>query len=291
MTIPLRLMEYARSWNLGDEIQSIAVGQHIAQVDGYIDRDQLDQFDGDPVAVVMNGWFTKRPATLPPSPAIRPVYVGFHLSHHCVDLLADHAVRDHLIAWGPIGCRDSFTADVLDAAGVDAFVSGCMTTTFPRREKEPDDGSIYLVDTTGVPLPEHIRGDRSIRVTHQGAPWWSQEAKRLLAHDLLAEYRDQARLVVTTRLHCALPCVAMGIPVIFVGDPDDERLSPIRGLAEMIPFPASLRNETPSTRVRRRALWHREMRDQPWKGYAADLEEAKAQRITQLRSALARAGA
>jgi len=34
------------------------------------------------------------------------------------------------------------------------------------------------------------------------------------ARDLLALYRTQARVVITTFLHCALPCLAMGIPVV-----------------------------------------------------------------------------
>jgi hypothetical protein len=32
---------------------------------------------------------------------------------------------------------------------------------------------------------------------------------------LLNRYRDEARLVITQRLHCAVPCMAMGIPVVF----------------------------------------------------------------------------
>ncbi len=32
----------------------------------------------------------------------------------------------------------------------------------------------------------------------------------------LAEDYTRAKLVITSRIHCALPCLAMGIPVIFV---------------------------------------------------------------------------
>ncbi|WP_073095483.1 polysaccharide pyruvyl transferase family protein [Cyclobacterium lianum] len=38
-------------------------------------------------------------------------------------------------------------------------------------------------------------------------------------------YKRYATLVVTSRLHCALPCIAMGIPVIFFGNPLDYRVS------------------------------------------------------------------
>ena len=35
------------------------------------------------------------------------------------------------------------------------------------------------------------------------------------ASELLRQYRE-ARLVITVRIHVALPCVAMGVPVIFI---------------------------------------------------------------------------
>jgi hypothetical protein len=288
-TIPVRLLEYRRSWNIGDEIQTLAVRQHLLTIDGYIDRDELDEASGAPFAVVMQGWFTKRSETFPPAPCIRPVWVGFHLGSHCADVLRSDTVRAHFVATGPIGCRDEATATLLGDKGIDAFVSGCMSTTFPLRPAPPGDGRVYLVDTAGIPLPERLRS--GTRVTHQGAEWWSQEAKRLLARNVLDEYRQHASLVVTPRLHCALPCIAMGIPVVFVGDPEDKRLDPVRGLAEIIPFPNELRSEALRTRLRRKARWWREMEDLPWTGKAADIESEKKRRIEWLRSGLERVGA
>ena len=291
MTLPVRLFEYSRSCNIGDEIQTLAVDQHVAHSGLYIDRDELSSFLGDPCAVVMNGWFTKNPATLPPSEVVHLVWVGFHLGAHVRHVLDRPVVRSVLRQSGPIGCRDAQTAEMLDAAGIGAFVSGCLTTTFPRRTAEPSRPRTYLVDTAGVPLPEHLRAPDSIRVTHRGADWWSQDAKRALAADLLREYRDHAGLVVTTRLHCALPCVAMGIPVVFVGDMTDRRLEPIEGLAEVIHFPHELRSDGPATRIRRRHHWMRTMRDRDWTGFAADIEHDKARRVSLLREGLERVGA
>lgn len=57
-------------------------------------------------------------------------------------------------------------------------------------------------------------------------PGKNREAiKRAYARLMLDMYKREARLVVTTRLHCLLPCVAMGIPVIFFNNPDDYRVS------------------------------------------------------------------
>lgn len=291
MSVPVRLMEYARSYNIGDEIQTAAVAQHIGVGAGYIDRDELQAWSGEQSAVVMQGWFTKDPATFPPARNLLPVYVGFHLGAHAHHVLDDHAVTASLRASGPIGCRDEATASMLHDAGVEAFVSGCLTTTFPQRMEHPVDGEVFLVDTTGVPLPEDLRGPDSVRVTHQGAPWWSQEAKRRMALDVLATYRERARLVITTRLHCALPCVAMGIPVVFVGDMTDPRLSPIEGLASIISFPDELRAETPTNRLRRRSYWKHEMQHGNWNGFATDIESQKHARVGLLVAGLRTVGA
>ena len=56
------------------------------------------------------------------------------------------------------------------------------------------------------------------------------------AESLLNKYRTNAKLVITTALHCAAPCVAMGIPTILISDNEQEnerRFSALRGI---LPF-------------------------------------------------------
>lgn len=45
----------------------------------------------------------------------------------------------------------------------------------------------------------------------------SEDEKFAYADELLNRYR-KARFVVTTRIHCALPCLAMGVPVLYLYD-------------------------------------------------------------------------
>jgi polysaccharide pyruvyl transferase WcaK-like protein len=53
----------------------------------------------------------------------------------------------------------------------------------------------------------------------------------LKAQEMLDAYA-QAKMVVTTRLHCALPCLAFGTPVLFVTDnPKDPRFE---GMLELM---------------------------------------------------------
>jgi hypothetical protein len=83
----------------------------------------------------------------------------------------------------------------------------------------------------------------------------------------------------------------MGIPVVFVGDMTDQRLSPIEGLASIISFPHELRGETPSNRLRRRAYWKQEMQHGDWTGFAADIESRKQARFGLLAAGLRTVGA
>jgi len=45
----------------------------------------------------------------------------------------------------------------------------------------------------------------------------SNEEKLVLSEEILSYYKDNAKLMITSRFHCAMPCIAMGIPVIFFG--------------------------------------------------------------------------
>jgi Polysaccharide pyruvyl transferase len=61
------------------------------------------------------------------------------------------------------------------------------------------------------------------------------------AEQLLELYRSRAKLIVTTLLHCALPAIAMGIPVVVFYPPNDEtahspdreRFSSLEGLTRV----------------------------------------------------------
>jgi hypothetical protein len=201
-----------RTTNLGDDIQSIAARQFLPQVDTFINRERLSTYDGPPVVMILNGWFKHDVMDWPPSSLITPIFVGFHLHDHklltapCVDYLKSH---------GPIGCRDVYTSRLLTNYGIDVFVSGCLTSTLGLSYKHVGGSGVNVVDTDCLPsvpdlvISSHIVG-RDLSAV-----------ERLdVAHAKLLEY-ERASLVVTSRLHAYLPCVAMGTPVIHVGVRDE----------------------------------------------------------------------
>ncbi len=210
------------STNLGDDIQSLAAARLLPRIDSQIDREELNVYRGDgPTCLIMNAWFMHKPDTWPPSNSIHPIFVGFHASTASRGAMSRHA--DYLRRHSPIGARDRDTADFLNSIGVQADVSLCLTLTFPRRAKPPALGKTIIVDADHIDIPDALRRN-SISVTHRVELQDAGE-KLLRAREIVEFYRDNASLVITSRLHCALPCTAMGIPVVFFANPGS-RLTP-----------------------------------------------------------------
>jgi hypothetical protein len=216
--------------NLGDDIQTHAV-EHLYASMGIaaeqivrLNRYEFHDYDGRHGYLVMPmcGYFTlgNAQSPLPLSPWIIPVYFSFGLSSD-VDEPAD---LEHFRCHQPIGTRDERVMKMFRERGISAFTSGCITITFPRRERAPEHGKVFLVDVPEEVLahvPAHLR-ERVEQLTHihpfQRIPSDQQEADRLdaLARELCRRYAQEGALVVTSRLHCAAPCIAMGIPTIVV---------------------------------------------------------------------------
>lgn len=105
----------------------------------------------EPTWLVAAGWFGHQVfgvrSDLPFHPAIRPVFLGFQLDR--VELLTPDAVT-YLRRYGPVGCRDRATVDLLLAHGVEAFFSGCVSTT---ADLTAGGGAAGDVPATGAEAP------------------------------------------------------------------------------------------------------------------------------------------
>ncbi len=219
--------KYCLSDNLGDQIQSLAAEQFLPSVNKRFDRDSLNQVsETEKYLLIMNGWFSESPKNWPPSESIMPVYIGFHITEHynTRHYFLNNKSIEHLKQYEPIGCRDKKTAQLLSEKGVKNYYSKCLSLSFPKRKSEPKNGKVFLVDVTHIFIPKNIRRE-AIKITHSVPRYYDNTIKLLMAKKLLEMYRTEARLIITSRLHCALPCIAMGIPVIFFGNPDDSRLN------------------------------------------------------------------
>ena len=86
---------------------------------------------------------------------LRPVFVSFHCNKR--ELLTPEAI-EYLKRYGPVGCRDWTTVDLLLSIGVPAFFSGCLTTTidtvFPDLAVPPAaDAPVAYVDVPAAEVP------------------------------------------------------------------------------------------------------------------------------------------
>ncbi len=215
-----------RGGNYGDDIQTLAA-IHLLKKFGvkevvFIDREKVFLYKGEPVHVVMNGWYTINYRYFPPTNQIHPFFVGFHVTTEEIIRNNIHYFKKH----GPIGCRDLSTLQTCHKYGMDAYFSGCLTLTFDEVLSKGE--QTYLVDVTPPfdwnptlninPDLSKIMESGQGQVITQVAPTPKKEdlIRRLKHTEGLLDKYKKAKLVITPRLHCALPCRAFGTDVVFV---------------------------------------------------------------------------
>lgn len=80
--------KYAVMWastvNIGDDIQTLAA-INLLKKKGiteyiFIDRELLSDYNGDPVTLIMNGWYMHNINKFPPSDKITPVFISVHIN-------------------------------------------------------------------------------------------------------------------------------------------------------------------------------------------------------------------
>lgn len=258
-----------KDYNVGDYIQSLAAEQYLPQVDEYINREGLSSYSGRVVKMIMNGWYMQHPENFPPNKDIIPLYVSFHLNSHIKDRFFTEQTIEHLKKNGPIGCRDFHTKRVLEEKGIPCYYSGCLTTTLDKKyfsnEKTDDiyfaDPLFNMVEFTEVfnspkkVLKKVLKRDfksfgnkdnvlkklfskeiikKQIFINHKYSETHSEEKRFALAKEILHKYAT-AKLVVTSRIHAALPCLALGTPVIFLnyGSFDATDLCRFEGIVDL----------------------------------------------------------
>lgn len=266
-------------FNIGDYIQSLAAAQYFDKIDLYLNREHLNEYKGEDVEIIMNGWFLHEPINWPPSKKIYPFYVAFHLNLLAKDILNNSQAIEHFKRFSPIGCRDYNTVNYLNEKGIDAYFSGCLTLTLCKtylsRQRRND--YIYFVDPyVRIPKSKYqiifqfikniskykilkklslkMRSNFSLKSLlfsscfyYDYSALFSDEVllnAKYLKHEILDTFKDDdskfkyaeellnyysnARFVVTSRIHCALPCLSLETPVIYTENDDDLEVSSCR---------------------------------------------------------------
>jgi len=223
------VISYPESMNIGDEIQSVAAARLLPKVDYFLPRESLHKPAVDEkVKLICNGWFMTKPHNWPPAPNIEPLFISFHVtdSNKSYKLIPNRKLVDYYKQFEPIGCRDLKTKQYFDAIGVKTYFSNCLTLTLENKFTERND-DILLVDPFRYNYTKEYRKflmenmvpkkyrDAVKIVGHRYYKKMSVEEKFAEAERLIDMY-SKAKLVITSRIHAALPCLALGTPVYFV---------------------------------------------------------------------------
>lgn len=250
------MLGYIGSRNIGDYIQTKAVIDMIHPINHKVlDREGLHKFKGSKIKTIMNGWFMENPKNWPPNNNISPLFISFHINPSAErDLLKPESLN-YLKQYEPIGCRDTYTQNLLQKNGIKSYYSSCITTTFNRdkyitNKTQPegiivigafdrlnpsiDFSSIYRLLLSLIKYPIHklkyllkkISFENHLRNQNIIVKRYQQITKRKisshnqglkLANDMLKEIA-KSEIIITSRIHAALPAVAMGLKVIFINE-------------------------------------------------------------------------
>lgn len=227
--------------NLGDCMQLLAIENLLKSMDVCEDEivriglSELSGYDGEyvimPVAFPFAS-FSNGTNITDFSDRIIPVFLSLCI---LADTLSDTDVA-YLKSYEPIGCRDVRTLETMRKYDIMSYLNGCMTLTLPRVNRDiKKDGHVYLIDVPDDILsqvPKELLSDaRTV------TPIVDRDQIKGTCEDEAARYYanliDDARLVITTRLHAALPCFAAGLPVIFLKNDYSYRFA---GVDAVVPF-------------------------------------------------------
>ena len=134
---------------------------------------------------------------------------------------------EHLKKYEPIGCRDLNTYKLLLINNIKAFFSGCLTTTLDINYYKKDSFRNEEIIFTDFKFGYFKKADQYIKnltsynfenityLTHSFTTNISHLERFRITHSFLKKYAN-TKLVITTRIHAALPCLALKTPVILV---------------------------------------------------------------------------
>lgn len=109
-----------------------------------------------------------------------------------------------------------------------AFMAGGVTLTFEKREQKSNPEKVYAIDVPEMAkayIPDEFKDLLVYKTQDFDEADKDVDSTLNIASAVLKELSDNAKLVITSRLHVALPCIAMNIPVVVMREVKDDRFS------------------------------------------------------------------
>ena len=211
------LLHYKNTLNVGDHIQSLAAAHFLPRVDNLFDRDTQPNISSNHT-MILNAWWPAQGFLHNLPPYINPVLTAIHIDQASKNKTAQllNKNMDMYKNFGPVGARDMETYGAFKKLNIPTMFSACMTL-FLKNFYQNDSRSEIIV---AVDFPERLMdvvkkhtGKNIIQLRHNTYNNQNELRMFAIAHKYLTLYA-RAKLVLTNRIHVALPCVAFGTPVI-----------------------------------------------------------------------------
>lgn len=267
------IIYYKDTDNIGDDVQTYAALKLLGDADYFLDRESLDNPGiSDDVKLLCNGWFMKNPQHWPPAHNLHPLFISMYIDHKhgCYEKMLSQDLVPYYKQHSPIGCRDKNTLKLFQDIGVQSYYSGCVTLTLPKYEGEKSeeilfvDAFVKIFDQKYVEtqikrlIPAEYAHKVSVLTHHDFEIKNLTIEKRMEKVAALLDRYAKAKLIITSRIHCALPATALGTPVYFMNVGYDrkqshERLEGLLDLFAVIDdknFPKS--DNQPWTKIQRK---------------------------------------
>lgn len=224
--------------NLGNSTQELAMDKIFSDIDItesdciYIARDEdFDNHNNNDFTIipVHMSIMENNKKRLPLPDNYKPVFLAIYNRDGVFD--NEPELLEYLKKFQPIGCRDEHSKNILRKYGIKAYLTGCFTVCFDVRKSTPSDGKVFIIDVpdeVNEYIPENLKVNAiylSNVISTKIHPVTEEEdiRQKEIARKRLEMYKNEAKLMITGRLHIAIPCMAMGIPVILIRDNYDHR--------------------------------------------------------------------
>jgi len=245
----LAVLGYAFTQNIGDPVQAHALMELLGTKEvEIVDRDRVSDFSPkDETRLIANGWLMGNADFLEIKDQVYLQGISVHISGwpyfgRTRQLLSSEATETHFLREfrkaGVVGARDLHTLGELRKNHIPSYFSGCLTLAFDEREfhKEID---VLCIDVE-PDVVDHIQKNlrRQVEVSTNALPIGSQRFMSVQQiSDVSEAYLEQissATVVITSRLHAALPAISQGVPVIFA---PQNRFDPrFSGYSSLFPY-------------------------------------------------------
>jgi polysaccharide pyruvyl transferase WcaK-like protein len=196
----------------------------------------------------------ENPKNWPPNNNINPLFISFHINPSIVKTFINHQSIEYFKKHEPIGCRDYYTRDLLVTNGINAYFSSCVTLGIEREKylKRQTPGGVLVIGAFDrlkpyldyksplkfllslIKYPLRIlnykiklqKFNRHLYKQKFEIKSYSQITKNsinshsegiALAEEMLNKIAE-SDIIITSRIHAALPALAMGLKVIFIDE-------------------------------------------------------------------------